>query len=1186
MIQLILKLIGKTILDSIGWTEKLGGVIQPKIEPILEIDNLKDFWLFKADIEALEKDPVQIDLYLKEHGLDKVKGLKDYILNNDIKQSSVNNLIQTQNYKNIADQAHGFLGVKKAIDEYNDSLIKNEDGTTKASDGTKKLSETISQSNSSLGKYLTNLKGADAGMIGYAGSLATATIKTFALEAATMAMNAAVSYGISFVISGIITAITDYLNRVDNAIEASHRAKETIDEANSTFKAQQELVKESGKKYAELSQHVNQLNNTNLDLKEDEYKEFLDISNQIAEQFPGLIKGYDDNGNAILNLNGTVSYINSTLDTYIEKAKKASQVKIVQAFKGEGDNEDYFKGAKYEVDELNGKVTDAKNEIENLQKFKEKINLHKDDLTDRTSEDLFGNYPNSSDARLKSDYVRKYLEESGFDKRKLNDISGSLLLSGILSDEEGKELYDAINEMDKDLDGKLSDSAILTIDEILSKHSKESGYNISDYITKQINQQIETATDNYNQFAEDVETKNQEISQNAQTVLEQSAIWSNPDTTDQVKTTMTNALGKIDWSDKQFEGFDGEQAANYIQTTFASSFEKLSDNDKITVDKFFSADPDKINLTEYISLYKKIKEIFEKHGIKIPINIEDSKKVEDDFNKSLEQMSDKDKETVKRYLKDNSIDSASKLDVWNKRTEGITNATDAIEAYEKKAQEVSHISSKDTPLSFSEVWDSIGTTGDKDAKKAEKEEKKRLKELAEAGKLTEEELSKSSLAKKFEDAGVSIAKATKEINKFKSSADQLASMKTGISSISSILGEKKEKQSSKKTRNEGIGADTLAGMPDDLKDQKKEYEHFVEVLGDGSSSMEECRKAANKLATAYVNSNNFLSKLTDKTKNYYTSVLTEMGVENAAQVVQQSLNTKKVDEMLLNWDIVNATEEEIAAKAAEVGALEGANQALKDYAFQKALASKGTLDTSSSVANLITLAKQCGVTGDSLKELQKLQILLNESTSISENKSMSSIEKALRLGSLSGQIAAQQGKLNSIAKKKVKVGSTAGLGIKPKRSGSSKTKGDKSSKSSKNTKQEMNWLERRLTRMQSIIDLTASKLQNLFSVKAKNNNLDKQIKQTTKLMKQYGVAAKRYQTKADSVAKGSTKKIKSGKNKGKKKKVKPLSKSIIKKIQSGKLTKAKAKKLFKNYNQSYYDRISSYIDWYMTCHFA
>ena len=134
-----------------------------------------------------------------------------------------------------------------------------------------------------------------------------------------------------------------------------------------------------------------------MDLKEDDYESFLNLSNQIAEQFPGLIKGYDDNGNAILNLNGTVSDINSTLDTYIEKAKEASQIKIVQTFKGERDNEDYFKGAKYEVDELNSKANKKKKTKENLQKFKEGT------LQNDGTQDLFDNYSNGSDSRFKAD---------------------------------------------------------------------------------------------------------------------------------------------------------------------------------------------------------------------------------------------------------------------------------------------------------------------------------------------------------------------------------------------------------------------------------------------------------------------------------------------------------------------------------------------------------------------------------------------------------------------------------------------------------------------------------------------------------------------------------------------------------------------------------------------------------------
>lgn len=1156
-------MIGKILADRLGWTDKLGGTENAKIGTIDPKTH--------EDIEKLQNDikkcntTIEIDAVIKKHGLQEVENFSEHIKKlqaqgniDKLDKNKVNNLIQTQNYKNIADQAHGFLGVKKAIDKYNNGI---KDGSL----NTEKFNETISQSNSSLGKYLTGLDSTTAGMGEYISSLATATLKTFSLQAATMALNMAVSFGASLIISGIITALTDYLNRVDNAIEASHKAKETMDEANSTLKSQQDLIKESGKKYAELAQHVNQLNNTNLDLREEEYKEFLNLSNQIAEQFPELIKGYDDNGNAILNLDGNISKITSTLNTYIEKAKEASQIKIVQAFKGEGDNEDYFKGAKYEIDELNGKATKAKTEIENLQKFKEKINLQKDALTDWTSADLFGNYANGTDARLKSDYVRKYLESLGLDE-KLQDKHFQFELEKYFSDDEIISFNSALK--DRSIDGRFSDSAILTIDDILSKHSKESGYNISDYITKQINQQIKTATDNYEQFSKDVETKNKEIAQNAQAVLEQSVIWSDPDATDQMRTTMTNALSKIDWSDEQFEGFDGEQAANYIQTTFASSFEKLSDNDKITVDKFFESDPSKVNITEYINLYEEIKAIFEKQGIHIPINIDNAQNVWDKFNKSLDGMSDKDKETVKKYLSDQGIDSASELDIWNRRTEGITNATEAIQVYEKKAKEVLQPSSTDEPISFSKAWNKLGTESDEDTAKESKEAKEELFELAEAGKLTVEAFENSPIAEQFlKDTGLLAEEATQEINNLIENVKQLDSMRAGINSITSAYDEKKD------SKQHIVSSSTLNSMYDTLgiekwdNTNKKVWENYKKCATDGKKSMADTKKAQDELATSFVNSNNFLANLDDTSDDYYRTLLTEMGVTNAGTIVTNELAKKKGLAAIETADLASMTSKEIAKLIEEEGKTDSARNAMRLFALEKVYANGKALDTTEDINQLIKLMDSLGLATGAIKTYR--DFLANSNSNAMD----------AQIGAFHKHNAEED--YNKIIKKltkKVKTGVGSINTSKGNKTKDSKKKDKKDE--SKKTKTEIDWLSRRLTRMQSIIDLTAAKLQNLFSVKTKNSNLNRQIKQTNTLMKQYGIAADKYQKKADSVAKGYTTKIKSGKNKGKKKKVKPLSKDIINKIQSGKITKSSYSKLIKKYGQSDADRINKYIDYY------
>ena len=195
-------MIGKIIADFSGLTEKWGGEKNGGFDEIKQIKtnigvNRTEWEKFKQEVKAADGDEIKIKAAIDDSELKQLKnldGLYDYAVNQssagkDVDLGSVNNLIQTQNYKTIADQAHGFLGVKKAIDKYNNGI---KDGSL----NTEKFNETISQSNSSLGNYLTGLDGATAGILSYGKSLATATLKTFSLQAATMAMITAIGFGV------------------------------------------------------------------------------------------------------------------------------------------------------------------------------------------------------------------------------------------------------------------------------------------------------------------------------------------------------------------------------------------------------------------------------------------------------------------------------------------------------------------------------------------------------------------------------------------------------------------------------------------------------------------------------------------------------------------------------------------------------------------------------------------------------------------------------------------------------------------------------------------------------------------------------------------------------------------------------------------------------------------------------
>lgn len=67
------------------------------------------------------------------------------------------------------------------------------------------------------------------------------------------------------------------------------RLNKKIDELNNNYKEHSQLVSDSAKRYAELAQGIDQLSGKNLSLNEDDYKEFLDLSNQLAEAFPTLV---------------------------------------------------------------------------------------------------------------------------------------------------------------------------------------------------------------------------------------------------------------------------------------------------------------------------------------------------------------------------------------------------------------------------------------------------------------------------------------------------------------------------------------------------------------------------------------------------------------------------------------------------------------------------------------------------------------------------------------------------------------------------------------------------------------------------------------------------------------------------------------------------------------------------------
>lgn len=119
----------------------------------------------------------------------------------------------------------GFANVKSTITLFNQAQQSG-------SENAKAFASAVGQSNTQLGNYLGGLNGAKASLVGYGTQLAITTAKTIGLRAASMALNAALFWGISTVVSGVI----NYLSNLSKNVEKTKgNVKSLIDEFNSAI---------------------------------------------------------------------------------------------------------------------------------------------------------------------------------------------------------------------------------------------------------------------------------------------------------------------------------------------------------------------------------------------------------------------------------------------------------------------------------------------------------------------------------------------------------------------------------------------------------------------------------------------------------------------------------------------------------------------------------------------------------------------------------------------------------------------------------------------------------------------------------------------------------------------------------------------------------------------------------------
>lgn len=407
--------------------------------------------------------------------------------------------------------------------------------------------------------------------------------------------------------------------------------------------------------------------------------------------------------------------------------------------------------------------------------------------------------------------------------------------------------------------------------------------------------------------------------------------------------------------------------------------------------------------------------------------------------------------------------------------------------------------------SFDEAWLNLKNTDDSDLKGAADD----LLDLANAGQLTGNALEGLAGGQQLmNETGLSAEALAQKINGLVNASTQLSSMSTQISKISDMLADKKN--------GTVASASDLAGFDVSVRGLES-WDKFEEVMGSSESSMDQCQKAANALATEWVNDGNFLANLTDENKQYYITQLEDMGVKNAEQIVIEAL-TKKEEELRFekllsadaSTDFQNATVADIL-KLQNLGDITEQEKAkLAAFTLEKQYCNKNTIVTDADCQNIYTLAKMAGAGTEALNKLAALKQRLSDNP-IMSNEMRNNINSAIQ-DIVNGVTTSAGAKLDI---PQVKVNSSGSSSYKSPSSKKSKSK----SKTKSDAAEVFDFIEIKLNNLTDKASKAKDKIDDLLTFGQKKNQTKKAIEATTKAITAQEKAYKKYMAYANKAAK-------------------------------------------------------------------
>lgn len=1002
----------------------------------------------------------------------------------------------------------------------------------------------VVKNNSQLREYLSTCSDGTASLKGYKASLQAAGVETNSLRLGTILLNTALSFGLGLAIQGVITGISKLSS-------ASSDIAEKAKQIGEAYKTTQSEISDYKTKIQELHDTINS-SSSSIEEVTNARQSLMSIQSEMIEKYGSEKEVIDMVTDAVNNQADAFDRLSEK--KYQESVNEFNDAgfweNIVNGFSGYSDNMDRAVSEMENTVKLN-MTTAANRNMKEYKKFEESI------------------------ARYGKVGTGKFGDGNGVDHFVI-ELSGGLesIYEKLLKIQEEAKNYDfGSNDFNKVLTNKINETKdtldkysdiydnYILHEKVLSKSGSQKGY---DQSFETINNAMKAYKDAKLDGDED---KIRQAGENYARIMSEELGKISPDD-ENVKNYLQNLYPEMQEIVGTWNLQYDLEAKPESEKKLKEALKKFAGTNEIKeYDKDTSNDPEKNKA------YVVLEDYANKYNLTLDQLIEKAQElgyVQDEKYRDL----------VKRFGQDN-IDKLSQEEIQIAYTIKNT-GTISFEELQKKISETKKKTEEASKLSFSVAWEGLKNPSEESLKDTREE----LLKLAEAGRLTEKTFHETKGADTFLDSiNKTLPETIRLINKLVDDSSQLSSLRTGITTITSAYDEKKN------AKDKRVGANTLDSMHQTLNisgwDEKslKTWEKYKKVASDTKSTLSDFKKVQDELATSFLNNNNFLSNLNKQNQSYYDNMLSEMGITNAHAITTDILNKKLSGLALAKRAATEAgknfnamTLSEIVTQNAYRSASNDARIALLNLYLQQNILSNSTLNMSQKIQALKEFIKEVDEARYKIIDLQATQIFNNTMKSELAKTNGTNIGEASKTAQ-----KATADFLTKQAKKSVKTkipsartsdGNQSDATVSSGSGG--KGKGDKGTKT-KPQKQEIDWIDRRLTSINNKLSLIKAKYENIAStvkgadlgkaVSKQNSNLSTQIKILEKLYKTSVRAESKYTKKASS--------IKIYKNKKQDAQIKNLVKS---EAAIGKKTSYKT--LIKKYGQSVADKITKYQDYY------